>query len=60
MRIPFFIDLPTDEPNMVEQAKRDIGSCASEEGYHFTGQWTVKAVNDDGRKMYRVEAVFSK
>ena len=60
MRFPFFIDLPTDEPNMIEQAKRDIGSCASEEGYAFQGPWTVKQVMEEGRPMHRVEAVFTK
>ena len=60
MRLPFFIDLPTDNPNMVEQAKRDIGSSASEEGFNFVGPWTVKAVDDKGVKMFRVEAVYNR
>lgn len=60
MRLPFFIDLPTDNPHMIEQAKKDIGSCASEEGAAFVGPWTVKPVKDEGRVMYRVEAVFTK
>jgi hypothetical protein len=60
MRLPFFIDLPTDNPHMVEQAKRDIASCASEEGYNFAGEWTVKPVNDAGVTMYRVEAVYDR
>ena len=57
-RTPFFIDLPTNEPAMVEQAKRDIGAAASEVRANFQGPWTVKPVNDDGKVMYRVEAVF--
>lgn len=60
MKQLFSACIPTNDPHKVEQIKRDIGSAASEMGFHHCGgDWTVAKVKEDGIIQWRVEAEFS-
>jgi len=60
MKQLFCLHLPTNDPHKVEQAKKDIGSAASEMGFHHCGgDWSVVKAKEDGKIQWRVEAEFS-